>query len=864
MTWPTRLGMRMLSDFTELSGDRKRAHFLNACGPQIFAMARALLTPQSVSAVPWATLMGTLQAHYAPAPSRISRWFTFRQRVQMERESINSYMASFRTAAIKCEFPNLDDSLLEQLVCGVRSLRLQRRLLSRTDITLQSALDEARAYEMSEKLSAEMHRAPATHMVAHSASIHHDAVLSNEFEGEEDEVGRLRVAPGSKQPTEQKPQTAPCLGCGENHPRSLCHFKTAVCRKCGKRGHLARVCRSTPLDNIPLGSRPARRFQRGPPVSQDDCFTVNRGNTNPAVSISQASTGSSKKIFLTIKLEEVPCKMEVDTGSSKSIIAWNTLQKIAPNFNKSQLTACTTRLKDYQGNDIPILGGAHLRVEKGVFSGRLPLLVVKGNLPSLLGLDWFSALGLNITGIHSTTTDGFEALMSEFAEVFADSLGQYKGNPISQNLDPQVPPIRLKPRRVPFALRPKVDKELDKLIVQGVLEPTDHSKWETPVVTPIKPDGSVRICGDFKCTLNYALQAHPYPVPVVQHLLHSLGQGSIFAKLDMARAYQQLPVDDAMAAAQTIVTHRGAFKCRRLQFGISVAPGLFQSLMEWLLQGIPGVVPYFDDVLVSATSQAALISRLRQVLTRFQQTGLKLKKSKCKFGVPRVEFLGFLIDADGLHPTPSKVEAIKNAPTPTCKADLQSFLGLLNFYSVFLPHKASVAEPLHRLLDGRTPWSWGKAQASAFAAVKALLTSDAVLVQYSDSVRLTLACDASSYGIGAVLSHLLPNGSEAPIAYFSRTLSSAERNYSQLDKEALAIVAAVKRFHDYIYGCFFQLITDHKPLLGLLAGDKQTPQIMSPHLLRWSIFLAALLRYLGPGCSCGSRATPFCSTCWKP
>lgn len=186
-----------------------------------------------------------------------------------------------------------------------------------------------------------------------------------------------------------------------------------------------------------------------------------------------------------------------------------------------------------------------------------------------------------------------------------------------------------------------------------------------PHCHPVKQDGSIRICADFKCTLNRALQAHPYPVPVVQHLLHSLGQGTIFAKLDMAQAYQQLPVDDAMAAAQTIVTHWDAFKCHSLQFGVSVAPGLFQSLMERLLHGIPGVIPYFDDVLISASSKSTFINRIRQVLTRFKQKGLKLKKAKCKFGVPQVEFLRFLIDAKGIHPTLSKVEAIKNAPAPT-------------------------------------------------------------------------------------------------------------------------------------------------------------------------------------------------------
>lgn len=185
-------------------------------------------------------------------------------------------------------------------------------------------------------------------------------------------------------------------------------------------------------------------------------------------------------------------------------------------------------------------------------------------------------------------------------------------------------PQRLKPCRVPFALRPRVDAELDKLISQGILEPVDYSRWETTIVTAIKADGSVRICADYRATINKALQSHAYPVPVVQHLLHSLGNGSVFAKLDLAQAYQQLPVDDLTVEAQTIITHWGTFRCRRLQFGVSVAPGLFQSLMERLLHGIPGVIPYFDDVLISAASTSELMDRLRAVLRKFQQAGLKV------------------------------------------------------------------------------------------------------------------------------------------------------------------------------------------------------------------------------------------------
>ena len=199
--------------------------------------------------------------------------------------------------------------------------------------------------------------------------------------------------------------------------------------------------------------------------------------------------------------------------------------------------------------------------------------------------------------------------------------------------------------------------------------------------------------------------------------------------------------------------------------------------------------------------------------------------------------MGFKIDAEGVHPTPAKVRAIHEAPPPQSKTELQAFLGLLNFHHAFLPNKASVAEPLNRLLEKQSIWVWGTKQQKAFQEVKNLISSNSVLVHYDENLPLVLACDASPYGIGAVLSHCLPDGREAPVAFYSRTLSKAEQNYAQIDKEALAIVAGIKKFHDYVYGHQFTIFTDHKPLLGIFAPDKQTPQILSPRMLRWSIFL---------------------------
>jgi len=241
---------------------------------------------------------------------------------------------------------------------------------------------------------------------------------------------------------------------------------------------------------------------------------------------------------------------------------------------------------------------------------------------------------------------------------------------------------------------------------------------------------------------------------------------------------------------------------------------------------------------VTGSSEEAHLKALDEVLSRLDRAGLRVKRSKCEFLRPSVTYLGHRIDADGLHPLPDRVRAIKDAPTPKSVTELKSYLGMLTYYSKFLPNLSLTLHPLYLLLRKDVKWKWGVAQAKAFAASKDLLTSDKCLTHFDSSLKLTLACDASAYGLGSVLSHKMPDGSERPIAYSSRTLSVAERNYSQLEKEGLACIFGIKKFHNYIFGRSFELVTDHKPLLGLLKEDRATSQQASSRIKRWSLFLS--------------------------
>ena len=205
--------------------------------------------------------------------------------------------------------------------------------------------------------------------------------------------------------------------------------------------------------------------------------------------------------------------------------------------------------------------------------------------------------------------------------------------------------------------------------------------------------------------------------------------------------------------------------------------------MESLLSGIPGVVVYIDDILITGKTEEAHLSALEEVLKRLSNAGLRLKRNKCIFLAPSVDYLGYLVDAQGIHPTAEKVKAIQEAPLPTNVSELKSYLGLLTYYSRFLPNLSTTLAPLYQLLKHSAKWQWKDEQEKSFKESKQLLLSSQLLVHFDPTLKIRLACDASAYGIGAVLSHEMPDGSEKPIGFASRTLSDAEKKYSQIERD---------------------------------------------------------------------------------
>ena len=242
---------------------------------------------------------------------------------------------------------------------------------------------------------------------------------------------------------------------------------------------------------------------------------------------------------------------------------------------------------------------------------------------------------------------------------------------------------------------------------------------------------------------------------------------------------------------------------------------------------------------MTGTTKEEHLRNLEQVLRRLQEYGIRMKRNKCSFLQDSVEYLGHRVDAEGIRATPEKLAAIEKAPMPQNVQQLRSFLGLLNYYRKFLPNLAMIIQPLNDLLQKNQRWHWSEKCTQAVRNAKQLLTTSNLLTHYDPTLPLRLAADASQYGLGAVISHVMPNGVEKPIAFASRALTSSEKNYSQIDKEALGLIYGVQKFHTYLYGREFTLVTDHKPLTSILGPKKGVPAVAAARLQRWAILLSA-------------------------
>ena len=814
------------------NADKKKAILLSSVGGQTYSLMRNLVSPDKPGDKSFDELVALLKEHYNPKPSEIVQRFKFYSRDRKPEETVLDYVVVLRKLAQDCNYGDkLKEMLRDRLVCGIADDRMQRRLLSETDLTFDKALKIAQAIETANK----------------------DAKDLQSRSGELPQLVNKLALQRSQRPVSD--QRRACYRCGsEQHIASECRFIQETCRACGKKGHIQKVCRSrsTTVGAEKVKGGGVRKTERQGRTQAAHHATVEEDQEEKEEPHEEEVFFTMYKMDETEIIKEEPFRetltvngvkktFELDTGCGVTVMNVDEFAELWEEGKIPPLKPWPFKLKTYTGQPVKTLGTAKVTAQYRETVKTLPIVVVPGTGPSLLGRQWIRKLGIVWKAVNHIQEEKSElqGVLSKYERVFKEELGRLNEAPAKIYANKEARPRFFKPRNLPYALKAKVGAEIDRLVQQGIMQPVKYAEWAAPIVPVLKPDNTVRICGDYKLTVNKVSKLEQYPIPRVDDLFASLSGGQKFTKLDMRHAYHQIPLEEESRKYVTVNTHKGLFTYNVLPFGVSSSPAIFQRTMEGVLQGIPNVAAFLDDILLTGRNDQEHLQTLAEVLNRLEKAGLRLKRNKCMFMSKEVIFLGHKVDATGLHPVLDKVTAIQEAPAPTTVTELKAYLGLLNYYHKFLPNLSTVLAPVHKLLRKGVQWQWGEEQEASFQQSKQLMQSAEVLVHYDPEKDIVLSCDASPYGVGAVLSHRMPNGAERPIGFVSRTLTSAEKNYSQLDKEGLAVIFGVSRFHKYLFGRPFTIVTDHKPLLSLFDEAKGIPQIVSPRIQRWAVTLMA-------------------------
>lgn len=393
-------------------------------------------------------------------------------------------------------------------------------------------------------------------------------------------------------------------------------------------------------------------------------------------------------------------------------------------------------------------------------------------------------------------SDYHKNIINKFPKLFTPSLGSHKHFQAKFKLVENAYPVQDSYRPISYAMEKLLEDELSRLEAQDIIEQVSSSDWSSLIIVK-KRDGKIRLRADYSTGVNQSLRSDTYPLPNVNDTISKFNNNSFFSILDLSEAFMQIEIAEDHRDITTITTPKGLFRFKRLPFGIKTAPTTFEQAMDRTLSGLKGVHDYIDDVIVMGATRSEHDTRLFLTLQRLEDEGWKLKPEKCQFALQEIKYLGLIVNKNGIAADPESARAIVSMPRPSCVSEVQSLLGMVNHYGKFIPHLHQIKQPLEDLTKKNRSWSWEPQHDAAIHQIKEIMLSPLLLEHFDPKKTLVVAADACSTGIGGVLLQRDTNGNERTVYHMSQSLTDAQRNYSQLEKEALALMTAVERLHKF-------------------------------------------------------------------
>lgn len=832
------------------------------------------------------SVLVSFDGYFEPKKITTSYISSFQSRKQSQNESINDFISSLREIALHCDFGTKEeDFLCVQIANGVKDESLRKKLWGES-LTLAQVVQKCQLHEMREQQFPSLSSTSNVHAIRRSGRSRfkrRDNASSRGYATQHHSFARGQALPPTHNQTSFRGQSyrgqqhksfpsrgqgqrrgKSCRNCGSQHSFGQCPAYGKTCNSCGRTGHFSRACRtvhtvsiSDPIPHIVSATEPNLSQFSDQFSDTLHIYALNNDNSlnNNNNSLNNPNEWS---VILRTPYEagKGAVKMFIDTQAQCNVISMKTFQNMSKHANL-QLEPTLSTITAFGNNSILPVGTTKFNVIHNNVFYTLTCEVVDGNVPNLLGSNDSMKLGL-VKRVHSCEQDTKRSdkntseflnripnvsnipqpildILLEYPDRFPeDTVGKIPGE-CHLSIDPEYSdgPVSYPCRPLPAAMKELTKKQLEYLENNDIIKkvpPNVPTPWCSQLHVVHKKDKkSVRVCIDPKF-LNKALLREVHPIKTIEDVLTMVEGSKCFTTLDANMGFFQIQLDYDSQLLTAFSTPWGRYMYKRLPMGICSAPEIYQRKIEEVFEGIENFASIFDDILLHNKDIKTHCPTLRATLQRAREQNLTFRLSKCIFAQPEVPYTGFILTGEGVKVQPQKVKAILEMPQPTNIDEVRTFLGMATYLSKHIPNFSDLTKDLRDLIKEKNEsFLFAKPQIVSFNNIKKALVSSPVLGYYSAKDPIVISCDASKHGLGA---SIWQKGK--PVAYGSKSLTTTEQAYAQIEKELLAVVFATRKFHNLIYGRNdIEIETDHLPLISIIKKPLgQVPMRLQKMLLK--------------------------------
>ena len=730
-----------------------------------------------------------LREIYVKTPNEIFARHILATRSQQHGESINTYVQSLRLLSRDCNFKPVtgeeyrNEAIRDAFITGLYSNDIRQRLLEKETLTLKEAIEQARSLELAQTNSERYDdKNPG-----YSASSSHGSTSASTADNKLNQT----VASSSSASVKQV-----CFFCGNTrHPRFKCPARNATCNNCGKHGHFSKVCKSSSIKNSSITN--AAITETGDSVSL--LASVGNNSTSPIIFNDQMITAL------------------IDSGSCESFVSEDLVENMKLDFTpvtsrvSMASSSCTVETKGFLLMDITLQSRIYRQIRFSI----MPNLCH----PIILGRDFLKK--------HKSVEILFDG-KSPSLSICGLSEIQLPAPKLFSNLSSDCKPIATQSRRFNDSDKVFIRDEVNKLLREGVIE-TSNSPWRAQVLVVANERHRKRMVVDYSRTINKFTYLDAYPLPKIDELVRKISTYSIYSTLDLTSAYYQIAIKEKDKPYTAFEADGNLYQFRRLPFGVTNGVACFQRLMDDMIRNynLHGVYAYLDNLIICGKTQEDHDLVFKRFMEVANQLNLTFNETKSDLNKTSINFLGYTISNGTLSPDKDRLEPLLKFPEPQNIPSLRRLIGLFSYYSSWIPN---FSERIRSLAEVRT-FPLSEKEKAKLEELKNTV-ADSMVHAIDEKIPFTVETDASDHAIAATL-----NQAGRPVAFFSRKLSASERKHSSVEKEAYAIVEALRKWRHFLIGRRFTLLTDQKSV-SFMFDSKNYGKIKNDKILRWRIDLA--------------------------